>query len=98
MYSPDATIDTLIKIAEFEIWDFYNIYDTYNANTFDLLISSGDIGLLETETGLATGVHTRFSWSLIYFLLISLGGSKFHHHCSGNARLRGQISFSVLAS
>ena len=49
IYKPSSTIDTLIKIARHELVDTFIVKRDYANNTFNTIISSGNINLLNKD-------------------------------------------------
>jgi hypothetical protein len=49
IYNPSSNIDTIIKIARNELNDTFKVKRDYSNNTFNTIISSGNINLLNKD-------------------------------------------------
>jgi hypothetical protein len=49
IYKPSSNIDTIIKIARYEVDDTFRVKRDYANNTFNTIISSGNINLLNKD-------------------------------------------------
>ena len=47
---PNASYDTLVKIAKYEFLGYFNNIDAFHSATFQTLLSTGDIGLFNEKT------------------------------------------------
>ena len=47
---PNASYDTLVKIAKYEFLGYFNNIDAFHTATFQTLLSTGDIGLFNENT------------------------------------------------
>ena len=65
MSAPNATFDTIVKIARYEFLPFFNPSNNLNLNSYNALISSGNIDLLGTPMSQKIQSHNADQFEIL---------------------------------